>query len=149
MFFESPQFGEHFCPKNSSQHQTSTACIRTCRRNRATPPLPRSPVRFLTSTPKPRAEGSSPSAPAKKPAKTLGFRRFAFFMCCMAMWCILVRTSGSRTLSHRLHLPPAPETHPVSPFSDDFGCVFLFFLVFRAQNFRLCFCASCCIAFTN
>ena len=65
MFFESPQFGEHFCPKNSSQHQTSTACIRTCRRNRATPPLPRSPVRFLTSTPKPRAEGSSPSAPAK------------------------------------------------------------------------------------
>ena len=66
MFFESPQFGEHFCPKNSSQHQTSTACIRTCRRNRATPPLPRSPVRFLTSTPKPRAEGSSPSAPAKK-----------------------------------------------------------------------------------
>ena len=27
-----------------------------------------------TSTPKPRAEGSSPSAPAKKPAKTLGFR---------------------------------------------------------------------------
>ena len=27
--------------------------------------LPRSPARFLTSTPKPRAEGSSPSAPAK------------------------------------------------------------------------------------
>ena len=92
MFFESPQFGEHFCPKNSSQHQTSTACIRTCRRNRATPPLPRSPVRFLTSTPKPRAEGSSPSAPAKKPAKTLGFRRFSFCMCCMVMWFTLVQT---------------------------------------------------------
>ena len=138
-----------FGTKIFSQHQISTTLLGLVRENRATPVLTRSLVRSPTSTPKPRAEGSSPSAPAKKPAKTLGFRRFAFFMCCMAMWCILVRTSGSRTLSHRLHLPPAPETHPVSPFSDDFGCVFLFFLVFRAQNFRLCFCASCCIAFTN
>ena len=120
-------------------------------------PSPVPPVRFPTSTPKPRAEGSSPSAPAKnreastmlaslffvsahkdsatrhgcalrsacrgvserqwrsaanrprrqprpspsapatKPAKTLGFRRFSFFMCCMVIWCILVQTAGFRT----------------------------------------------------
>ena len=127
------------------------------RENRVTLPLPRSWLRSPTSTPKPRAEGSSPSAPAKnreastmlaslffvsahkdsatrhgcalrsacrgvserqwrsaanrprrqprpspsapatKPAKTLGFRRFSFFMCCMVIWCILVQTAGFRT----------------------------------------------------
>ena len=36
------------------------------RENRVTLPLPRSWLRSPTSTPKPRAEGSSPSAPAKK-----------------------------------------------------------------------------------
>ena len=36
----------------------------------------------------------SPSAPATKPAKTLGFRRFPFFMCCMVMWFTLVQTPG-------------------------------------------------------
>ena len=45
--------------------------------------------------------------------------------------------------------PPAPKTHPVSPFSDDFGCVFLFFAVFWLQNFYPGFCSLCCIAFTN
>ena len=34
----------------------------------------------------------SPCAPAKKPAKTLGFRRFSFCMCCMVMWFTLVQT---------------------------------------------------------
>ena len=119
MFFESPQFGEHFCPKNSSQHQTSTACIRTCRRNRATPPLPRSPVRFLTSTPKPRAEGSSPSAPAKKPAKTLGFRRFSFCMCCMAMVFTLVRTLGFLIWFYPSSTVLIPSSTRNAP---DFGC---------------------------
>ena len=52
--------------KISSQHQTSTAPFLTCGRNRATPALPCSLLHFPTSTPKPRAEGSSPSAPAKK-----------------------------------------------------------------------------------
>ena len=92
MFFESPQFGEHFCPKNSSQHQTSTALFGTCVRNLATPVLPCFWWFVPTSTPKPRAEGSSPSAPATKPAKTLGFRRFSFCMCCMVMWFTLVQT---------------------------------------------------------
>ena len=45
--------------------------------------------------------------------------------------------------------PPAPKTHPVSPFSGFSGCVFLFFAGSRAQNFRAGFCASCCIVLTN
>lgn len=45
--------------------------------------------------------------------------------------------------------PPAPETHPVSPFLDDFGCVLFFSAVFWAQNFRASFCASCRIALTG
>ena len=49
-----------------SQHQPSTARFVTCGRNRPTLALPCPPVRFPTPTPKPRAEGSSPSAPAKK-----------------------------------------------------------------------------------
>ena len=98
--FEGTQAGFPTCflpvlaPEIFSQHQTSTALSRTCGRNRATPPISRSLVRSPTSTPKPRAEGSSPSAPATKPAKTLGFRRFSFCTCCMVIWCILVRTPG-------------------------------------------------------
>ena len=144
-----PPFFAWFVPQNFPQHQTSTACFGTCGGSRVTLVLPRSPVRFPTSTPKPRAEGSSPSAPAKKPAKTLGFRRFPFFMCCMAMWFILVRILGFLTRLHLLHPSPAPETHPVSPFSAQTGCVLLFFTVFRPQNFCPAFCASCRIAFTD
>ena len=51
--------------KISSQHQISTAVSGLVWENRATLPLPRSWLRSPTSTPKPRAEGSSPSAPAK------------------------------------------------------------------------------------
>ena len=52
--------------KISSQHQTSTARLWLVRGNWATPSISRSCWRSPTSTPKPRAEGSSPSAPAKK-----------------------------------------------------------------------------------
>ena len=138
-----------FGTKIFSQHQISTTLLGLVRENRATPVLTRSLVRSPTSTPKPRAEGSSPSAPATKPAKTLGFRRFSFFMCCMAMWCILVRILGFPTRPHWLHLPPAPETHPVSPFLAFSGCVFLFFVVFRLQNFCPSFCAFCRIVVTS
>ena len=51
-----------------------------------------------------------------------------FFMCCIAIWYILVRISGFLTSLHRLHLSPAPKTHPVSPFLGDFGCAFSFSL---------------------
>ena len=191
MFFESPQFGEHFCPKNSSQHQTSTACIRTCRRNRATPPLPRSPVRFLTSTPKPRAEGSSPSAPAKnreastmlaslffvsahkdsatrhgcalrsacrgasacqwhasyepteavaetspsapatKPAKTQCFRRFSFYLCCMVLGFVLVRTPGFLIWFYPFSTVSIPSSTQNAPGSAFFRLFRVHFCVFR------------------
>ena len=60
----------------SSQHQTSTAPFLTCGRNRATPALPCSLLHFPTSTPKPRAEGSSPSAPAKNSATAFAVALF-------------------------------------------------------------------------
>ncbi len=135
--------------KISPQHQTSTTLFQTCGRSRTTPPISPFLAHFPTSTPKPRAEGSSPSAPATKPAKTLGFRRFPFFMCCMVMWCIWVQILGFPTCPHRLHPSPALKTHPVSPFSDDFGCVSLFLPSFDLQNFRAGFCASCRIVVTS
>ena len=57
--------------------------------------------------------------------------------------------SSGFTRSQPFPSPPAPKTHPVSPFSDDFGCVFLFFAVFLPQNFRTGFCASCRIVVTS
>ena len=39
--------------------------------------------------------------------------------------------------------PPAPRTHPVSPFSAQIGCVSLFLSSFDLQNFGAGFCASC------
>ena len=96
-----------FGTKNFSQHQTSTASYRTCSRNRSISALPRSRLCSPTSTPKPRAEGSSPSAPATKPAKTLGFRRFSFCTCCMVIVFTLVRTPDFLT---QLHPPPTAAT---------------------------------------
>ena len=48
-----------------SKHQTSTTLLSFEQGNRATLPLSCSLCAVSTSTPKPRAEGSSPSAPAK------------------------------------------------------------------------------------
>ena len=62
--------------KISPQHQTSTAPFLTCGRNWSTPALLRSLVRSPTSTPKPRAEGSSPSAPAKNSATAFAVALF-------------------------------------------------------------------------
>ena len=92
-FYDSyPVFWEHSDLENPLQHQTSTTLLWLLRENPSTLPLSCSRCCVSTSTPKPRAEGSSPSAPAKKPAKTLGFRRFSFCMCCMVMWFTLVQT---------------------------------------------------------
>ena len=49
----------------TEKHQTSTAVFLADWKNWVTQPLPRSLCAVSTSTPKPRAEGSSPSAPAK------------------------------------------------------------------------------------
>ena len=110
--------------------------------------FPRSLVHPPTSTPKPRAEGSSPSAPAKKERQA--FACLSFFVSahknsatrhgCAPAQCVswgerapvaLCRepTEAAAETSpmsiyacflirpHPLHLPPAPRTHPVSPFS--------------------------------
>ena len=65
-----------FGTKIFSQHQISTTLLRLVRENRATPVLTRSLVRSPTSTPKPRAEGSSPSAPAKNGATAFAVALF-------------------------------------------------------------------------
>ena len=77
-----------------------------------------------------------------------------FLFACVAWLC------GSRWFRHQVFSsgltrsqpfpsPPAPKTHPVSPFLAQTGCIFLFFAVFWLQNFCPGFCALCCIAFTN
>ena len=127
----------------SSQHQTSTTFSELVREDGSTLLLPRSPARFLTSTPKPRAEGSSPSAPAKKPAETLGFCRFSFCMCCMVMWCTLVRTLGFLPLVLFVPNRPHPLQHPKRTrfrlFRAFSRCAFLFSVVFGLQNFPAVF----------
>ena len=73
----------------------------------------------------------SPSAPAKKPAKTLGFRRFSFFMCCMVLGFILVRTPGFRTWFYPF---PTAATRSSTQNAPDFGC-------FRLKSGAFpCFC---------
>ena len=82
-----PPFFAWFVPQNFPQHQTSTACFGTCGGSRVTLVLPRSPVRFPTSTPKPRAEGSSPSAPANPLVPRLCENRMAWgFFVPMLPW---------------------------------------------------------------
>ncbi len=88
----------------TEKHQTSTAVFLAGWKNWVTQPLPRSLCAVSTSTPKPRAEGSSPSAPAKKPAKTLGFRRFPFFH---VLHCYLVHFGSDFWFPHP-SVPAAP-----------------------------------------
>ena len=139
-----------FCPCQKSQVSLlrcltfSLVCGRIWQQGApAGPPAVRvvgrwSPVATVQRRPR-RQPRPSPSAPAKKPAKTLGFRRFPFFMCCIAIWCILVRISGFPTRPYRLHPSPAPGTHPVSPFSGFSGCVFSFSLLSGRKIFALVF----------
>ena len=103
----------------TEKHQTSTAVFLAGWKNWVTQPLPRSLCAVSTSTPKPRAEGSSPSAPAKKPAETLGFRRFSFCMCCMAMVFTLVRTLGFLIWFYPSSTVLIPSSTRNAP---DFGC---------------------------
>ena len=66
-----------------------------------------------------------------------------------SFWFKLWLFAPSFIRSQPLPPPPAPKTHPVSPFSGFSGCVSLFLPSFDLQNFRLCFCASCRLAFTD
>ena len=141
-----------------SQHQTSTTLLGIVRENRPTPALPRSPVDFPTPTPKPRAEGSSRQArqvllPLPKSRRKHWIFAGFLFACvawlCGSRWFKVRLFAPGLTRSQPLPSPPAPKTHPVSPFLVQTGCVFLFFAVFWLQNFFPGFCASCRIAFTN
>ena len=113
--------------KAPNQHRTFSSC----RRKRATPPLPLSRLRSSTSTPKPRAEGSSPSAPAKKPAKTLGFRRFSFCTYCVRMGFILVQTAGFCTWFYPFPTVPIPSSTKNTPGFAFFGLFRVRFSLFR------------------
>ena len=107
---------------------------------------------FPTSTPKPRAEGSSPSAPARTGENT-GFSP-VFFLHVLHGYGV---HSGSDTGFSHLVLPvlnrPHPLQHPkrtrLRLFSPEIGCVSLFLSSFDLQNFQLCFCASCRIVVTG
>ena len=104
-----------------------------------------SPVATVQRRPR-RQPRPSPSAPATKPAKTLGFRRFSFRMCCMVMWCTLVRTLGFLPLVLFVPNRPHPLQHPkrtrLRLFSHELGCVSLFLLVFGQKIFDIFFVHS-------
>ena len=125
------------CQK-TSQHQTSTGLLWACGGNWVTSAFSRSPMCSPTSTPKPRAEGSSPSAPAKKPAKTLGFRRFSFCMCCMVMWFTLVQTLAFSIRFYPFStvlIPSSTQNAPSFAFFGLFRVRFPLFCCFPAAKF--------------
>ena len=68
---------------------------------------------------------------------------------CGSPWFKLWLFPSGFTRSQPFSSPLAPKTHPVSPFSGFSGCVFLFFAVFRPQNFCPGFCAFCRIVVTS
>ena len=77
------------------------------------------------------AAETSPSAPATKPAKTLGFRRFSFCTCCMGMGFTLVQTLG---FPIRSHLFPTAATPSSTQNAPDFS-----YFRLKSGAFR-CFC---------
>ena len=154
------------------QHQTSTSLSETCGGNRATPAFPCSLARSPTSTPKPRAEGrvrASGTQVTSRPersgdqvllplpihlspglAKTAWPGAFSSLCdpghglsipssCCIR--CCPLTSARNRFLPP--FSPPAPKTHPVSPFSGFSGCVSPFLSSFDLQNLRAGFCATC------
>ena len=101
----------------------------------------RAPV-ALCREPTEAAAETSPSAPAKKPAETLGFCRFSFFMCCMVIWCILVRTLGFLIWFDPFSTVPIPSSTQNAPGFAFFGpnrVRFSLFCCFLAAKFLLWF----------
>ena len=125
-FYDSyPVFWEHSDLENPLQHQTSTTLLWLLRENPSTLPLSCSRCCVSTSTPKPRAEGSSPSAPAKTRVPRSCENRMVWgFFVLKLVWirssfpglcCIRCRPLASvRTRFLPLSSPPAPKTHPTS-----------------------------------
>ena len=61
------------------------------------------------------AAETSPSAPATKPAETLGFRRFSFCLCCMVLGFVLVRTPGFLIWFYPFSTVPIPSSTQNAP----------------------------------
>ena len=113
----------------------------TCSRNWSTPTLPRSLVCFPTSTPKPRAEGSSPSAPANSLVPRPCENRMAWgFFVPMRPW---TRSINSQLMLHPVlssHIRPQPVFTAVFPSSTQNAPGFAFFGLFRVRFFHFrCF----------
>ena len=79
------------------------------------------------------------AAPAKKPAKTLGFRRFSFCTCCMGMGFILVRTLGFLIWFDPFSTVPIPFSTQNAPDFSYFrlksGAFRCFCLLLTCKNF--------------
>ena len=126
--------------KAPNQHRTFSSC----RRKRATPPLPLSRLRSSTSTPKPRAEGSSPSAPANPLVPRPCENRMAWgFFVPMPGW---TRSTKSRFMLHPLlssRIRPQPVSTAVFPSSTQNAPVFALFGLFRVRfSLFRCFSAA-------
>ncbi len=152
-----------FCPCQKSQVSLlryltfSLVCGRIWQRGApAGPPAVRvvgrwSPVATVQRRPR-RQPRPSPSAPATKPAKTLGFHRFSFCMCCMAMVFTLVRTLGFLIWFYPSSTVLIPSSTRNAP---DFGCfrmnsgASLFFCWFSGVKFSTSFLSTLPIWFTS
>ena len=119
---------------NFPQHQTCTALLKPSWGNRATPALHRSLWAVPTSTPKPRAEGSSPSAPANPLVPRPCENRMAWgFFVPMPGW---TRSTKSRFMLHPLlssRIRPQPVSTAVFPSSTQNAPGFALFGLFRVR----------------
>ena len=96
-----------------------------------------SPVATVQRRPR-RQPRPSPSAPATKPAKTLGFRRFSFCMCCMVMWFTLVQTLAFSIRFYPFStvlIPSSTQNAPSFAFFGLFRVRFPLFCCFPAAKF--------------
>ena len=126
----------------TEKHQTSTAVFLAGWKNWVTQPLPRSLCAVSTSTPKPRAEGSSPSAPANSLVPRPCENRMAWgFFVPMRPW---TRSINSQLMLHPVlssHIRLQPVFTAVFPSSTQNAPSFAFFGLFRVR-FRI----FCCFA---
>ena len=142
-FYDSyPVFWEHSDLENPLQHQTSTTLLWLLRENPSTLPLSCSRCCVSTSTPKPRAEGSSPSAPANPLVPRPCENRMAWgFFVPMPGW---TRSTKSRFMLHPLlssRIRPQPVSTAVFPSSTQNAPGFAFFGLNRVR-FPLFLCFS-------
>ena len=120
----------------SVKHQTSTSLLRFVRKNWATP------CRKFESY-----------CPCQKTGGNTAFLPVFFFY---VLYGCGAHTGSDSGFSHpfapvrnRSHPLQHPKRTRLRLFSPEIGCVSLFLPSFDLQNFRLCFCASCRIAFTD